>query len=147
MCLHLQKKRSAALSIHFDDDNYSHSYYPGSPAPVQKNLIFENITCENDIVSLISSKTAVDCIKLINSTVGQSKIWLKQLDYDDLIYPDTKVLLIGNTFFGGESLLVRCEDKRSATLSILGSASLDDDDRLISGSVTVKTADIPLKAE
>ena len=142
--IHLQKKRSAALSIHFDDDNYSHSYYPGSPAPVQKNLIFENITCENDIVSLISSKTAVDCVKLINSTIGQSKIWLKQLDYDDLEYPDTKLLLIGNTFFGGESLLVRCEDKRSATLKIVGSAVMDDEPRIISGNVNVKACDVDI---
>lgn len=142
--IHLQKKRSAALSIHFDDDAFSRSYYPGSQPPVQKNLVFENITCENEITALISSKTAFDCVKLINSTVGSSKIWLKQLDYPELEYPVCNVLINGTTFFGGESELIRCEDKRSLNVSIVNSISMDDEPRTYTGKVNVKACDINL---
>ncbi|MFQ9800217.1 MAG: hypothetical protein ACLR23_16185 [Clostridia bacterium] len=47
----LQKKRDCAFSIHFDNDNWSHSCYPYSTMPVQEDLIFENIFMENQIPS------------------------------------------------------------------------------------------------
>ena len=143
--IRLQKKRRAALSIHFDDDCWSHSYYPGSPAPLQRNLTFENVRVENQVDDLISSHTAVDCVRLINSDIGSSRILLKERPYPELSYPETKILLSGTTFSGGEAELLRCTEKRSAALCIQGSLSLDDAPRKIAGKVRVISSDLSLE--
>lgn len=37
------EKARIGFSVHFDNDRYSRSYYPGAAVPKQENLIFDNI--------------------------------------------------------------------------------------------------------
>ncbi len=97
------------------------------------------------IGDLISSHTAVDCVRLINSDIGSSRILLKEQPYPELSYPETKILLSGTTFSGGEAELLRCTEKRSAALCIQGSLSLDDALRKIAGKVRVISSDLSLE--
>jgi hypothetical protein len=37
------RKPRVGFSVHFDNDAYSRSYYPGAPIPAQEQLHFDNI--------------------------------------------------------------------------------------------------------
>ena len=143
----LEKQRPIAISIHFDHDNWSRSVYPNSPAPVQEDLIFENIYFLNDIPRLIWSITPVNSIKLINSVLKNSAVELEGLDIPGLEYGKTHILLSGTTFKGeGEQPVAICQDRRSATLKIVG--SIQEKDSFVGttqGDVKVLASDIPLK--
>lgn len=142
----LKKKRPVAFSIHFDHDCWSRSVYPGSEAPVQENLIFENIYFENEIPVLLHAITPVNSVKLINSVVHNSRIDLRYLPEGTVEYPKTQVLMSGTTFKGeGVQEIVRCEPGRSAGLRIVGSI-VESDGMLAKTTGDVKTAfaDIPM---
>lgn len=100
---------------------------------------------ELDRTIFLSSHTAVDCVRLINSDIGSSRILLKERPYPELSYPEAKILLSGTTFSGGEAELLRCTEKRSAALCIQGSLSLDDAPRKIAGKVRVISSDLSLE--
>lgn len=139
--IYLQKKRGAALSIHFDDDRWSHSYYPNSPAPVQRNLTFDNVCCSGEIDCLITSRTAVDCVRLINSSLGDSRIDLSELPYREINYPETKLIVSGASFGGdssdgaAEREFLRCSPKRAASLNVSSSFARDGALRTVFGDV------------
>ena len=70
----LEKPR-VAFSIHFDDDKYSRSYYPGAEVPLQQNLVFDNIRVLYDQArDFISSGSPVDVVSIINSSIGNGPI-------------------------------------------------------------------------
>lgn len=117
----LQKKRPTAFSLHFDKDNYSRSYYPGAQSPVQENIIFENIYFQNEIPEFISAVTPIDTIKVINSSVGSSKIVLKNINTEGIEYKKTNILFSGTNFDGSEDSLVSTEDGRHAEVKVIGS--------------------------
>ena len=142
----LQKKRDCAFSIHFDNDNWSHSCYPYSTMPVQEDLIFENIFMENQIPHLIRSSTPVNTIKLLNSVLQNSTIALRTLPVDGLVYGQTDILLSGTTFKGsGVQDLVRCDGGRNARLKIAASIAPDDYHPCICGSVRLLDSDIEIQ--
>lgn len=96
-------KPRPSFSLHFDNDNYSRSYYPGSVIPTQHNISMHNVQVlypEKQNLMLIS--TPIDLIsmhdcKLNNSTIsfiGKEEI-LKN-------YQDTHINMVGCTFFGKE---------------------------------------------
>ena len=92
--IRLQKKRHVALCLHFDHDQYSRSYYPYAEIPVQSNIVFENLSVENEIPALIQSRTPVDSIILRNSKIGSSEIRLLQaIDAPGMAYDTTLVRL------------------------------------------------------
>ena len=70
----LEKKSDYAFSFHFDNDEYSRSFYPGGETPVQTGIVFENIYQNNDINELIHCVTPIDTIRLINSVIGNGRI-------------------------------------------------------------------------
>ena len=143
----LQKKRPIGFAMHFDHDQYSRSVYPGSNAPVQEDLIFENIFFENDIPILLRTTTPVNNFKLINSVLRNSRVDLGFLPEGTVTYPKTQVMLSGTTFRGkGDQLIVRCGEMRSADLKIVGSIVEDDSFAAkIKGKVRVISTDIPLE--
>lgn len=143
--IHLQKEREKALSIHFDHDRYSRSVYPGAQMPIQQNLVFENLIIQNKVECLVRSITPVDTIKVINSVIGDSNILLESLPEEDVAYPKTQVLLMGNTFSAeGENVLVRCEEGCCCQLKVLGSLVQSEDyHAVIEGNVDVAGADVP----
>lgn len=75
--IHLQKVRDIAFSLHFDNDNYSHSIYPNAILPVQENITLENIYVENKINSLFSITTPIDLLKITDSQLGNTTIDFK----------------------------------------------------------------------
>ncbi|MBQ2957472.1 MAG: hypothetical protein IJE08_13560 [Clostridia bacterium] len=145
----LQKNRPIGFAMHFDHDQYSRSVYPGSKAPVQEDLIFENIFFENNVPILLRSTTPVNTIKLVNSVLTGSRVDLGFLPEGTVTYPKTQILLSGTTFRGeGEHLIVRCGETRSADLKILGSIIEDDSFRAkIRGDIRVISSDIELEKD
>lgn len=141
----LQKKRPVAFSLHFDKDAYSRSYYPGSQAPVQENIIFENIYFQNEIPVLLYSRTPVDTVKFINSVMQNSKIQLEDIETEGIVYPKTGILFSGVTLQGQGGLLVECSGRQSAELKMIGSLPEPDYTASVSGNVTVNEADIPIR--
>ena len=143
----LEKRRPVAFSIHFDNDNWSRSYYPGTRAPVQENITFENVTMKGDIPVLVLAKTPVDAIRVVNSSLGDCTVELKGLPKDSPEYGVTHVLFSGCTFRGaGERPLILCREGRSATLRALGNITQREDFRPeVRGSVRVIAADFPIK--
>ena len=92
--IRLAKKRSIALSLHFDHDQYSRSYYPYAEIPVQGNIVFERVSVENEIPVLIQSRTPVDSIILRDSQIGSSEIrLLNAIDAPGMRYDTTLVRL------------------------------------------------------
>ena len=145
----LEKKRPVAFSVHFDNDKWSHSYYPDSEAPVQKDLIFENIFFLADVPVLITANAPVNAIKLINSVVENSRVNLAHIDLPGLDYGKTHILISGCTLRAhGETELVTAEPGRAATLKVLGSIVENDVmSAVVRGDVRVISSDIPVKSE
>ncbi len=70
----LEKPRTG-FSIHFDNDRYSRSYYPGAEIPMQEQLTFDNIRVLHDqTINLISVNTPVDVFTISNSSIKDNKI-------------------------------------------------------------------------
>jgi len=147
--IYLYKNRPTGFSIHFDHDCWSRSVYPGSEAPVQEDLTFENVYVIGKVPTFLRTITPINNIKILNSVLCDSHIGLHYLPEGTVTYPMTHILMVGNTFKGGgEQRLVRANHHWSGTLKILGSVVQDKSyvGRLI-GDVRVISADIPLKME
>lgn len=141
--IHLQKTRQTALSIHFDHDQYSRSVYPGAEMPVQSNLTFENLVSEGRLECLVRSITPVDTVKITGSVVGDSRIELECLPERKDCYPDTHVLLLGNTYTAAKKMeLVRCGEGRRCQLTMAGSVALSPEfEPWIRGDVEIVGSD------
>ena len=62
-------KPRVGFSIHFDNDKYSRSYYPGAPVPVQEQLVFDNVRVLYDYhTTLFGISTPIDVITITNSS-------------------------------------------------------------------------------
>lgn len=119
--IHLQKVRETALSVHFDNDRYSRSIYPGSVMPVQENIVFENMVIQNKTDCLVRSITPVDTIKILNSVIGTKKegnspVRLEALPGREGEYGVTQILLQGNTCYGNVENMVECRGGREYEL-------------------------------
>ena len=142
----LEKKRPVAFAIHFDNDNWSRSYYPNSRAPVQKDITFENIYMLNRIPTLLMAKTPVNTIRFVNSAIWDSTVELKSVDTEGISYGETNILFTGCEFRGsGSQPLVLCRENRRAAVKICGSILEDPSSvHLTAGDVRVVESDIPL---
>lgn len=70
----LEKPRTG-FSIHFDNDKYSRSYYPGAETPRQERIVMENIHVLYDDAKLFASiGTPVDSITILNSSTRNSTL-------------------------------------------------------------------------
>lgn len=70
----LEKPR-VGFSVHFDNDKYSRSYYPGANVPMQEQLVFDNIRVLYDQQSdLLSIGTPVDVLTITNSSFKNNRI-------------------------------------------------------------------------
>lgn len=145
--IYLKKKRPVAFSIHFDKDNWSRSYYPNSPAPVQENLIFENINFQNEIPVLLSSRTPVTGVKVINSVIDNSSIVLEHIDTEGIEYPTSEYIFSGTTFRGNIDTLIQCGEGMKARVKILGSIAPDGFETSISGDVEIAQSDIKINCK
>ena len=70
----LSKPRTG-FSIHFDQDKYSRSYYPGSRVPRQEQLRFDDIRVLYDEPTLLFDVwTPVDVLSITNSNLRNNRI-------------------------------------------------------------------------
>lgn len=64
----LEKPR-IGFSVHFDNDKYSRSYYPGAIVPKQEQLLFDNIrVLYNEPQDFLSVNTPMDVVTITNSS-------------------------------------------------------------------------------
>ncbi|HTR40406.1 MAG TPA: hypothetical protein VMH87_02160 [Pseudomonadales bacterium] len=93
----LEKPR-IAFSIHFDNDQYSRSYYPGAEIPVQKQLAFDDIRVLHDQnYDFLSIETPVDAVTIMDSSFRDNSIDFQS----NLAMPDygpTKLNIFGCVF-------------------------------------------------
>jgi len=70
----LEKPRTA-FSVHFDDDRYSRSFYPGAQVPHQENILIENARVLYETPKeFLRVRTPIDTITIANSTLRDSPI-------------------------------------------------------------------------
>lgn len=132
--IYLQKPRSVAISIHFDNDYNSRSYYPGSETPVQENITLENINMQNTCHTLVDSVTPVDNIRIINSLLNDCKVVnLWNLNTDGLDYGVTNILMSNNVFTATQDRVIAQAQNRDATIKITSSIKVNPVKFTISG--------------
>lgn len=69
------EKARPAFSIHFDNDRYSRSYYPGAPVPLQENILIEDARVLYDQpTDFLQVSTPVNVVTIANSTLRNSHI-------------------------------------------------------------------------
>ena len=144
--IYLQKTRGTAFSIHFDTDNWSRSYYPNSEAPVQSNIIFENIHIQNKITNLISAKTPIDNIKFIDLKWTRGDIVMNAID--GLNYLPAKITLERTTFAPSANFNILANKNRKIDLEIVNSISTPSGYQLpLFGDIAVLASDIPYSSQ
>lgn len=68
-------KPRIGFSIHFDNDRYSRSYYPGAAIPQQQHLVFDNIRVLHDGGSdFLSVGTPIDAVTIVNSSFRNNRL-------------------------------------------------------------------------
>jgi len=100
----LQKNRPTAFAFHFDNDVYSHSYYPYSKAPVQDNITFENVIVAADVKYFMRATTPVGTVKILNSSLKNSSVRLADRGVPGINYPCADMTLSGCTIKGSVSV-------------------------------------------
>lgn len=66
--IYLSKPR-IGFSIHFDNDRFSRSYYPGAQVPLQEHLVFDNIRVLYDKpFDFLKINTPIDVVMITNSS-------------------------------------------------------------------------------
>ncbi|MFV0468778.1 MAG: hypothetical protein ACK5MK_07625 [Dysgonomonas sp.] len=141
--IYLQKERDVAFSLHFDNDNYSRSYYPNSQAPRQDNITFEKIHLQNKFIDFISCMTPVDTIKMIDINWSGGNVSFQHIDTDGIDYKDAYIKF-ENCRFSEDKGIILTRGNRKATLSIRNSIMENTSSRLgLYGNIAVKESDIP----
>ena len=124
----LEKPRTA-FSIHFDNDRYSRSYYPGAPVPQQQHLVFENVCVLHDHAApFLAINTPVDVITVSRSKLANSPIVFRGNDAMTH-YLKTHINLIGCVFTrsGPLQLLTNSVAGKQISLNTSASVVLQDD--------------------
>ena len=124
----LEKPR-IGLSIHFDNDKYSRSYYPGAAIPLQEQLVFDNVrVLHNEAIPFLSIATPVDVVTLSNCSIRNNRIhFLTNKAMQD--YLKTNILIYGCNFDhkGPMDLLVNAVENKEVLLKTFGNVALYDD--------------------
>ncbi len=93
----LSKPRTA-FSIHFDNDKYSRSFYPGASTPRQENILLENVrVLYSEPTAFLSIRTPIDVLTIANSTLRNNRIqFLSNQAMND--YGPTRINMTGCVF-------------------------------------------------
>ena len=69
------KKARIAFSIHFCNNKWSRSYYPGAELPLQGPFRFEGIQVAHDEpMDFLAIRTPVDCLSVVGASLGEHPI-------------------------------------------------------------------------
>ena len=92
------EKPRIGLSIHFDNDKYSRSYYPNAPIPLQEQLSFDNIRVLHDKpIPFLLIATPVDLVAISNSSIRNNNVkFVSNKAMTD--YLKTNLLIYGCSF-------------------------------------------------
>ena len=123
----LEKPRTG-FSVHFDNDKYSRSYYPGAAVPVQEQISFDNIrVLHNKQTDFLSINTPMDVITITNSVIGNNRISFHG-NKAMADYLKTKINLIGCVFKqkGMMELIVNSVEHKEILLKTSSSIELND---------------------
>ncbi|MDB6017468.1 MAG: hypothetical protein JWR19_1957 [Pedosphaera sp.] len=124
----LEKSR-VGFSIHFDNDKYSRSYYPGARIPMQEQLIFDNIHVLHDQKSdFLDINTPVDVVTIMNSSFRNNSINFR----GNKAMPDylkTRINIFGCVFCqpGKMDLVVNSVPNKKIELKTTANIKLSDD--------------------
>jgi hypothetical protein len=121
-------KARTAFSIHFDNDRYSRSYYPGAAVPRQENILIENVRVLYDSpTDLVQVRTPVDTVSITNTTLRNNRIvFLSNKAMTD--YQKTRINMVGCIFEhpGPLGLLVNRVPGKAVALKTSGSLELSE---------------------
>lgn len=121
-------KARTAFSVHFDNDKFSRSYYPGAPVPRQENILIENVRVLYDqAASFLHIRTPVDTVTIANSSLRNSAIsFLSNKAMTD--YGKTRINMIGCVFGhdGPMNLVVNQVPGKAILFKTSGSLELSD---------------------
>ena len=121
-------KARTAFSIHFDNDKYSRSYYPGAQVPRQENIHIDNArVLYEDRADFLQIRTPVDTVSIANSTLRNNRILLlSNKAMQD--YQKTRINMTGCVFAspGPLELLVNRIPGKEITFKTSGSIELSD---------------------
>jgi hypothetical protein len=125
-------KPRIVFSIHFDNDKFSHSYYPGAVRPVQENITFDNVNIQFDEKKpFLQIKTPVDMVTIHNCTFRDNYIeFISNKAMKD--YLPTHINMYGNTFDKkGDMELIRNEvDGKKIYLNTSSNCAVDENFRV-----------------
>jgi hypothetical protein len=123
------RKPRIGFSVHFDNDKYSRSYYPGAQSPAQKQLTFDNIRILHDKkIAFLSIGTPMDVLTISNSSLrNNSIIFHSNKAMTD--YYKTKINIFGCVFNqkGNMDLVVNDVDNKEIELKTSSNIELHDD--------------------
>lgn len=101
--IHLSKAR-IGFSVHFDNDKYSRSYYPGAPVPSQEQLMFDGIrVLHQHEKPFLSINTPVDVLTVAQSSFQDNSI-LFHGNKAMTDYLPTKISMVGCVFNKQDSM-------------------------------------------
>ena len=118
-------KPRVGFSIHFDNDKFSRSYYPGAPIPAQENLVFQNVRVLYDApTDLLQIKTPVDVVTIANSTLRNNRIAFFS-NKAMTNYGKTRINIIGCVFAQPGKLQLISNRTPNKAISLKTSASIE----------------------
>lgn len=123
----LEKPR-IGFSVHFDNDKFSRSYYPGATIPRQEQLTFDHIRVLHDQqTDFLSVGTPIDVLTISNSSFRQNRIDF----HGNQAMPDygkTKINLYGCVFnyAGAMELLTNSVPQKEVVLKTSANLALHD---------------------
>jgi hypothetical protein len=124
----LEKPR-IGFSVHFDNDRYSRSYYPGAEVPKQEQLLFDNVrVLHAERKEFLSIGTPMDVITISNSSFRDSRINF----HGNKAMPDyltTRINLYGCVFSkaGEMELITNSVKGKTVFLKTFANIALHDD--------------------
>lgn len=121
-------KPRIGFSVHFDNDRYSRSYYPGAKIPAQEQLTFDNIrVLYDENMEFLKVDTPMDVITITNSSFRNNSISFLSNDAmkDYLV---TKINMIGCVFNYGDEmdLIINEVDNKKIVLNTACSIEYHD---------------------
>lgn len=106
--IYLEKPRNG-FSVHFSNNKWNRSYYPGAEIPLQKQFVFDNIRVLHNGKQFLKMVSPVDVVTVCNSSLMEGGIY----SYSNNVmseYPPAQINIIGNTFnASGEMILLNNE--------------------------------------
>lgn len=141
--IRLSKNRPVAFSFHFDNDVYSHSYYPYATAPIQENITLENVTMDKKLDWFIFSTTPVTNVRIINSNIDDCGIRFGHRGVPGIEYGNTDICFDGVNFSG--ETFISSGEGRSTNVVLKSTKLCDGASFYKKGTVNIVSSDIDVE--